>query len=67
MSAVVPLLITSQNGNVQISSTFALIFALIATSLVCCLSFTTIYYGFKNKKERENLTQVESKKDKNKA
>lgn len=67
MSAVVPLLLASQNGNSHISPTFALIVALIATTLVFYLSFATIYYGFKNKRENERLTQATVKKYKNKA
>jgi len=52
MSAAIPLLISSQNNATQISPTFALIIALIATTFVCYLSFATIYYSFKNKKEK---------------
>lgn len=67
MSTVVPLLIASQNGNAHISPTFALTVTLIATTFVFYLSFVTVYYSFKNKIEKERLTQAVVKKDKNKA
>lgn len=64
MSAVIPLIIASQNGTLNISPTSAFTIAFISLMIVFYLCFATIYYGGQNK---ENLKKDDLKNKTDKA
>lgn len=54
-AAVVPFLIASQNGGLNISPTFSYTVAIVSCSLIILFGFVTIYFGGENFRKNDKF------------